>query len=143
MKQFIITIACLGVCSLLFFNGCHTGGEDGEDNPIPVLSSISPSTAVSHMPPFTLTAHGANFVPGSTILFNGVVKETTFVSDGELTCRIDPDDTLESPAASINPETVRQGKVKTAPAGWNAPVLVRSPPPFTYPLAETIPLTIP
>lgn len=85
------------VLSLLV--GCKADGDNGNgdeppaDNPIPVLSSISPTSKVAHLPAFTLTATGTDFVDGATIVFKGVEKETTFVSSTELTCTISPEDT--------------------------------------------------
>jgi len=60
----------------------------------PTLSSVSPLSAVMHMPTFTLTANGSNFQDGARIVFNGILKDTTYVSSKKLTCSIEPDSTL-------------------------------------------------
>lgn len=44
------------------------------------------------MPSFTLTVIGTDFVSDSKIVFNGVEKETTYISSTELTCEINPED---------------------------------------------------
>jgi RHS repeat-associated protein len=40
-------------------------------NPLPVVSSISPSTILPGSGPLTLTVNGTNFVPTSTVIFDG------------------------------------------------------------------------
>jgi subtilisin family serine protease len=59
-------------------------------NPVPVIGSISPTSALIGGPSFTLTVNGSNFVRGSRIRFWGADRPTTFVSDTQLTTQIDP-----------------------------------------------------
>lgn len=89
----------------------------------PKLSSIYPGSKVAHMPSFTLTATGSNFFPGSTIVFNGIEKETIFLSSTELSCRIDPGDILVNFAGGQN----KTGGTDTSRK--KVPVTVRNPPP--------------
>jgi uncharacterized protein (TIGR03437 family) len=51
----------------------------------PVLSSISPTTALAGAAAITLTLNGSNFVPGATAYFNGTALATTYVSTQQLT----------------------------------------------------------
>jgi hypothetical protein len=115
----------LVVCVLIFMqvlNNCQI--SDGEeDNPVPGLSSISPISKVSHMPTFTLTAVGSNFVSGSIIVFDGIDKTTTFVSSTELNCQIDPDDIL------ISTVSVQKSDGLSRVLDESVPVLVRNPSP--------------
>lgn len=99
---------------VFFFSGCDNGNgtsdanggdenggdETPPDNPTPVLTSISPTSKVQHLPAFTLTATGTDFVDGAKIFFDGAEKETTFVSSTELTCTIEPEDITETTAAN-------------------------------------------
>ncbi len=98
-------ILSLVILMLIFIN-CGQGNGNGNgnppDNPIPVLSSISPNSKVSHMPSFTLSATGSNFVSGSKIVFNDIEKQTTFVSSTELTCQIDPADISGSTSLTLD-----------------------------------------
>ena len=97
-------------------NGNGNGDEPPAENPIPVLTSISPTSKVAHLPSFTLTAEGSDFVDGAVIVFKGVERETTFVDSTELTCVITPEDTaLQHYEAEMD-----------APRA-NALVLVRNP----------------
>ncbi|UCH94388.1 MAG: exo-alpha-sialidase [Candidatus Aminicenantes bacterium] len=127
MKQSFMTMtACLVIFILFVFNGCKgIGGDDEESNPIPVLSSLSPVSKVSHMPSFPLTAYGANFVTGAKIFFNGVEKETGFVSAEELSCQIDPGDIASSESAAVMGLKSRMSEVE----GRDVPVVVLNPSP--------------
>lgn len=51
----------------------------------PVITSLSPSTAIIGSPDFTLHVIGTGFDLGSKIIFAGVEEPTTFVSETELT----------------------------------------------------------
>lgn len=57
-------------------------------NPIPRISSISPTSVDAGSPEFTLTVTGTSFVSNSVVRFNGVELPTTFVSDTSLTAQV-------------------------------------------------------
>lgn len=65
-----------------------------QENPVPQVLSVSPSSKVAHLPEFTMTVNGQDFVNGSVIVFDGKEKATTFVSLSQLSCRISPEDTM-------------------------------------------------
>jgi hypothetical protein len=58
------------------------------NNPVPTLTSISPTSATAGGAGFTLTATGTNFVSTSVVNFNGAAKTTTFVSATQVTAAI-------------------------------------------------------
>jgi hypothetical protein len=59
------------------------------NNPVPVLTSVSPNSATAGGPGFTLTANGSQFVNGqSEIRWNGSPLTTSFVSSGQLTAPV-------------------------------------------------------
>jgi hypothetical protein len=93
---------------LLAFMACDTGGGDpnGEEpGQKPVLNTISPTSAFSHWQAFTLTCQGSDFLQGASIVFNNKEIAATYVSANELTCTINPDDTVvdnTSAAAALN-----------------------------------------
>jgi hypothetical protein len=74
--------------------GC--GGGPGSSpvvlNPIPAISSISPSNATRGGPGFTLTVNGSNFVSGAAVQWNGGTRLTTLVNGNQLTAQIYSDD---------------------------------------------------
>lgn len=53
-------------------------------NPAPVLSSVTPATAVAGSGPLTLTLTGSSFVSSSTVHFQGNALPTTWLSATEL-----------------------------------------------------------
>jgi hypothetical protein len=58
------------------------------NNPVPTLTSVSPTSATAGAAGFTLTATGTNFVSTSVVNFNGAAKTTTFVSATQVTAAI-------------------------------------------------------
>ena len=75
------------------------------------ITSLSPSSATSGGPAFTLTVNGTGFVTGAKIQWNGTAMATTFSSSSVLTCPI------------------TQAMIATPPAqGWSSiPVTVLNP----------------
>lgn len=70
--------------------GDDGNGDGGEPAAPPVLTSISPATAVVGDADFTMTAQGSGFTADSVIVFNDGEEPTTFVSDTELTTIVMP-----------------------------------------------------
>ncbi|MCL5733942.1 MAG: hypothetical protein M1334_04855 [Patescibacteria group bacterium] len=66
------------------------------NNPVPVLTGISPTSTLAGSGGFTLTLNGSNFISSSTVYFNGSSRSTTFSSSTQLTAQI-----LSSDVASI------------------------------------------
>lgn len=62
------------------------------NNPVPTLTSISPTTEPAGAAQFTLTATGANFVPGATISWAGTSLVTTYISHTQLTAIVPASD---------------------------------------------------
>ncbi len=120
---------------ILLLQGCVT--QDGIDtkNPVPTITAISPNAKVSHYPSFTLTIEGKGFIENSVILFNGVQKQTEYVSATRLTCTINPADiTVVAPTATSD------GLALPA-QDQNMPVAVRNPSPGgggSYPMTFTV-----
>jgi hypothetical protein len=57
-------------------------------SPTPVVSSLSPNTAVVGGAGFTLTVNGSGFATGAVVNFNGAALATTFVNAGQLTATV-------------------------------------------------------
>jgi hypothetical protein len=71
------------------------------NNPIPTISGLSPAGTTAGSGAFTLTVTGTNFIPSSSVLFNGIARATTFVSATQLTAAI-----LASDVASVGTPAV-------------------------------------
>ena len=76
--------------SALLFSGCGVVGSapttapPPEPNPVPTISSISPSTMIAGATPPTLTINGEGFIQSSLVQWNQSNRITTFVSSTEL-----------------------------------------------------------
>ena len=71
------------------------------DNPVPVISSLNPSSAIKGGVLFTLTVNGSNFVSSSQVKWNGANRTTTFVSATQLTAAILAADILTESTANV------------------------------------------
>jgi len=79
-------------------------------NPVPIISSLSPSSSFTDGTAFTLTVNGTNFIEGSQVQWDGLYRATTFVSYTQLTAEI--------PAADITATgTIPVTVVNPAPGG--------------------------
>jgi hypothetical protein len=91
----------------------------------PVLLSVEPQTSIAGTPGFVLTVKGANFVTGAQVRLNGVPRQTTFVSSGEINTQINNSD-LVSPKTIQVTATV-PGSLPSSPLTFeilpNAPTI--------------------
>ena len=58
------------------------------NNPVPAISTISPSAKNAGEAAFTLTVNGSNFINGSIVRLNGNDRTTAFVNSTQLTAQI-------------------------------------------------------
>ena len=99
-------IGTAGTASVTVVNAAPGGGTSNAmtftiNNPVPAISSISPSSATAGGPAFTLTVHGSNFVSGSVVDWNGSPRSTTFSSKTKLTASISAADILTPGTADV------------------------------------------
>lgn len=73
-------LSILFVLSLIAFISC----ENVIVSTTPTLTSISPSSKVVHMPSFSLTAKGKDFIAGAKIIFDGHEISANYVSSTQL-----------------------------------------------------------
>jgi hypothetical protein len=71
------------------------------DNPVPATTSLSPPRAIVAGAGFTLTVNGTGFVSGSTVLWNGSSRTTTFVSATQIAAAIAASDIAVAGAATV------------------------------------------
>jgi hypothetical protein len=93
--NYVLSAQCIGVCPL----------------PAPVITSLSPASAVAGNNGFTLTVKGANFVagPSSTVYWNGSGRTTTYVSATQVQAAILASDIGTAgtfPVTVLNPSAV-------------------------------------
>jgi Bacterial Ig domain len=86
-------------------------------NPVPVLSTLAPSSALQGGPAFTLTVTGSGFVSGSTVRWNGSSRTTTFVSATQLRATILAADLASIPGVIPGPRTANVTVFTPVPGG--------------------------
>jgi len=94
----------------------------GENEPVPVLSSISPASGRAGDGDITITIDGANFAPASLAYWNGTALVTTFVSASQLTAVVPAALTSVPGSGSVtvaNPSGLPSGPVTFAIAIGN------------------------
>ncbi len=64
----------------IFSSSTSTAVLQVVNNPMPAITTLSPSSATAGGAAFTLTVNGTNFVPTSVVNFNGIAESTSFVS---------------------------------------------------------------
>ena len=71
------------------------------ENPIPVITTISPTSAATGGVAFTLTVNGSNFVTGSGVRWNGSDRPTAFISASQVSAQIPASDIAVAGTAAI------------------------------------------
>jgi hypothetical protein len=72
-----------------------------EDNPVPTITQLAPSSLTAGGTAFTLTANGTNFIRGSVVRWNGANRGTGFVSSTQLQATIATADIAAAGTASV------------------------------------------
>jgi subtilase family serine protease len=75
-------------------------------NPVPSISSLSPTEQAAGSQAQILTINGSNFIAGSTVTYNGVAHTATYVSATQLTTTLPASDLLTTgqyPVVVTNP----------------------------------------
>jgi len=99
-------IAATGMPAVVVTNPSPGGGASNSvafavNNPVPTITSLSPSSAVTGGAAFTLTVNGANFVASSVVDIKGSARTTAFVSATQLTAQITAGDIAMQGASAI------------------------------------------
>jgi len=113
-------IATAGSAQVSVFNTTPGGGTSlsltfsisatPSNNPVPVLSSISPASAAAGGGAFTLTASGSGFVPASKLRWNGVEQTgTTYLSASQITASIPASNIQTAGSVSVSVSTPAPG----------------------------------
>lgn len=81
----VISLLLLGLLAIIPFSSCgYNGCAD-----IPVLTSISPTSASAGGPAFTITLTGRHFHSDTVFFFGGTELASTTVNDTTMTAAID------------------------------------------------------
>lgn len=120
----VVATGCMAACG--GGGGSNLGGSESVSNPVPAITSLSPSSTGAGGPNFTLTVNGSSFISSSTVEWNGSPLSSTFVSSSELQASVPASDVSAAGNAEV---TV----VNPAPGGGTSNALAFSvePPPAT------------
>ncbi|MGA9783378.1 MAG: choice-of-anchor D domain-containing protein, partial [Terracidiphilus sp.] len=77
--------------------------------PVPIVSSVSPATVYSGGPAFTLQVTGSGFTSASTVLINGNLRTTTYVSGTSLTAQVLATDIVQNGQLNVQVTTPAPG----------------------------------
>lgn len=101
-------VSAAGPAAITVFNPTPGGGTSNSvnfnvvgPNPVPTISSISPTTAPEGSAAFTLTVTGTNFVNSSVVRWDGQNRTTQFVSSTQLTAQILASDLVGPGVAAV------------------------------------------
>jgi LVIVD repeat len=86
-RSWITPLALVSLSSFLVFSGCgsSTPSTNTTPNPVPTITTLSPTSATAGDAAQTLTINGTDFVSGATAKFNGTAHTVTFISATQLT----------------------------------------------------------
>lgn len=99
-------IATPGTANVAVATPAPGGGTSGAATftikpPTPAISLLTPGSAIQGGTAFIIAVTGTNFVPSSTVAWNGNTRPTTFVSGNSLTANITAADIATAGAAKI------------------------------------------
>lgn len=101
-------------------------------SPQPLLSSLSPSTAVAGSADPMLTVYGSHFWSSAIVLWNGNPRPTTVVSSSQLQAALLPSDTADPGTVTVS---ISNGKVQAGSATFV--ISPATPGPDPAPIAMT------
>jgi uncharacterized protein YjdB len=95
-------VASVGTPAVIVTNPTPGGGASNSvafnvtaaANPLPAITTLSPTSVSAGSGQFTLTVSGSNFINGSVVQWNASPRATTFVNSGQLTATITTADVL-------------------------------------------------
>lgn len=105
-------LATAGTIAVTVVNPATAGGQvsgsvnftisaDTSPNPVPTIRSISPASATSGSAALSVSVSGSNFIPSSSVQWNGAALTTSYVSGSSLTAQIPTSDLATAGVDSI------------------------------------------
>ena len=89
------------------------------NNPVPTVTALTPASAIAGGLGFTLTVTGTNFVPSSTVQWNGSARTTTFISSTSLLATIGAGDIATGGVAHVSVSSPGPGGGSSVPANFS------------------------
>src|ERR1017187_9833173 len=124
-------ITSAGTAKVTVFSPAPGGGTSGNSgftinapsNPVPSITSLSPSSVTAGAGAFTLTVNGSGFVNGSVVKWNGTNRTTTYVSGTQVKAAIAAADITSAGTAKVTVFSPAPGGGTSGNSGFtiNAP----------------------
>jgi uncharacterized protein (TIGR03437 family) len=132
-------IASAGSAQVTVFNPAPGGGVTAAltftinvpTNPVPTITSLTPSSTPAGGSAFTLTVNGTNFVNGAVVRWNGADRTTTFGSATSLSAQITAADIANTGTAQVTVFNPAPGGGTSAAATFNITVPANPSPTLT------------
>ena len=116
------------------------------DAPVPILSSVSPTTAYAAGPAYTLQVNGSGFTTSSTVLIGGNARTTTFLSATLLTVQVLASDIANAGEVDVQVTTPGPGGGTSNQAALSiniqTPTVTATPSPINVTTAQTTTVTV-
>ena len=117
MPRSTCALPAVMLCAVLAIAGCGGGGggstttppPTGASNPVPTVTSVTPSSGTAGDAATPITVAGSNFVSSSAVQWNGTALTTTFVSSTSLQATIPVSDLANGVAAKLTVENPAPG----------------------------------
>lgn len=95
------TLACVSLLALTLASCGGSSSSSNNDNPVPSIAAISPSSVTAGGAAFSLTVRGMNFIFGSVVRWNGADRTTTYQSRTQLAAMISSSDIAAAGTAKV------------------------------------------
>src|SRR5437588_1540184 len=98
-----VSLALLLFTALLWFSACGGGNSTPAppSNPMPMVSSLTPSSAIAGAAATTVTVNGSGFIESSVAQWNQASRTTTFVSSTQLQVAVTAADLANAGTAQV------------------------------------------
>lgn len=128
-RRRIATTAMMLMAALILLPSCG-GGGGSQNNPMPSISSLSPTQQVAGSQSQTLTINGSGFINSSTVTYNGAARAATYTSGSQLTIGLGSGDMVTTGSFPVVVTNPAPGGGTSSPADFT--VVAKGTPTGTY-----------
>ena len=130
------SVVALMIMAVVLLPACGGGGGGGgtTNNPVPSVSSLSPTQQAAGSQSQTLTINGSGFISSSSVTYNGTAHAASVASGSQMTIALTANDLLaqgQFPVVVTNPAP---GGGTSSPIKFN---VVNGTPTGTFPVTVT------
>ena len=112
----VVLLSCGGGSS---GSGGGGGGGGGGENPLPAITSLSPTTAAAGSQVQSLYVNGTNFLSTSTVTYNGVLHNSSLQSPTQIQIALAPNDVAATGSYPVVVTNPSPGGGSSAPVNFS------------------------